>query len=295
MKPLDYLTATLVVGIWGLNFIVVKLGTGELPPFLLTGLRFALAGLLMAPFFRPQKGQLPAILAVSFLMGVMHFGLLFFGIGGMEAATAAITIQLSAPFSALMASIFFSDHLGWRRGLAMLLAFLGVGLLVGEPTPPPAIPLLAVVVSALAWAYAQVVVKKAGPIAPLTLNAGMSLFAAPMLLALSLAVEDGQVQAMAQAGWAGWGAVVFTALLASITAYTLWYRLISRYDMNQVVPFTLLGPVIGVAGGVLLLDEALTWHKMVGGALTLIGVAVIQSRTARRHPAASAVKENPTE
>ena len=52
--------------------------------------------------------------------------------------------------------------------------------------------------------------------------------------------------------------------------------------MNQVVPFSLLAPVIGVAAGVLILGEAFTPYKALGGALTIAGVAVIQFRQLRR-------------
>ena len=51
-----------------------------------------------------------------------------------------------------------------------------------------------------------------------------------------------------------------------------------RYDINQVIPFTLLVPIFGVAGGVLFLGEVLTLSLMVGGCLTVAGVAIIVLR-----------------
>ncbi|MBX9635788.1 MAG: EamA family transporter, partial [Magnetospirillum sp.] len=62
----------------------------------------------------------------------------------------------------------------------------------------------------------------------------------------------------------------------SLVAYSLWYRLLARHSMNQIVPITLLGPVVGVASGVMLLGEPLSWQKLVGGAITIAGVAVVQ-------------------
>ena len=94
------------------------------------------------------------------------------------------------------------------------------------------------------------VIKAIGPINPLTLNGWMSLIGMPLLLILSLLFEQGQVESVRAAGWIGWGAVAYTAIIASLLAHTLWYRLIARYPVNRVVPYTLLNPVVGVASGI---------------------------------------------
>jgi O-acetylserine/cysteine efflux transporter len=56
----------------------------------------------------------------------------------------------------------------------------------------------------------------------------------------------------------------------------------ARHSLNRVVPFTLLGPGVGLLGGVMLLDEPLTWHKLLGCGLTVGGVAVIQILSGRK-------------
>jgi O-acetylserine/cysteine efflux transporter len=268
--------AVLVVVLWGLNFAAVKTALATLPPFLLTGLRFGITALVVAPFFRPRSDQLRPIALLALVLGIGHFGLLFYGIAGLDAATAAIAIQLSIPFSALLAWAAFGERVGWGRGAGMAVAFAGVALLAGEPHLPSLRPMLAVVAAAFAWALANVVVKRIGTIRPLALNGWMALFAAPMLLGISAATEHGQIQGMMEAGWRGWSGVAFTVVGSTLIAYTLWYRLIARHPLNRVVPFTLMGPVIGVAAGVLLLGEPATWQKLVGGTLTVLGVAIIQ-------------------
>ena len=109
-----------------------------------------------------------------------------------------------------------------------------------------------------------------------------------MLVALSLTVESGHAQLPDRllADWRPWAGIAFTVIGSSLVAYTLWYGLLARHPMNRVVPVTLLGPVVGVAGGVLVLGEALTWQKLVGGALTVAGVAVVQFLGGTRQPPA---------
>jgi O-acetylserine/cysteine efflux transporter len=277
----DTFFATIVILAWGFNFVVVKVGMTEFPPFLLTTLRLALVTLAVVPFTHRPRGKLGLIALLALLLGAGHFGLLFIAMRTMDAASASIAIQLTVPFSAILAALFYREKLGIRGIIGMALAYAGVALLAGEPHRPDALSLAFVVVSAAAWALANVVIKSIGPINPLTLTGWMALMGLPQLLILSLLFEDHQVDLIRHAGWIGWGAVVYTAVIASMLAYSLWCWLLSRYPVNKIVPFTLLNPVIGIASGVLLLGEPLGWHKLVGGALTLLGVAVIQIRLFR--------------
>ena len=282
MSPLDLLTALVVVVVWGLNFAAVKVALTEFSPLLLTSLRFAFVAVCLLPWLRAPKERWGQLLLLSSVMGVGHFGLMFLGMDGVDAAAAAIIIQLGVPFSSLLAALVYKDHLGWRRGLALALAFAGVAILAGEPHLTHLTGLVAVVGAALGWAVGNLVAKTLHDLPALTVNAFLGLLAAPQLLALSLVFEDGQAKAIVDATWKGWGALAFIVLMSSLVAYTLWYRLVARYDLNQVVPITMLGPVIGGLSGILLLDEPATWHKIVGGALTLVGVAIIHLRQKRK-------------
>jgi O-acetylserine/cysteine efflux transporter len=58
--------------------------------------------------------------------------------------------------------------------------------------------------------------------------------------------------------------------------YALWYRLVGRYRLSQVMPFTLLVPVTSVAGGIVMLGERLTVNVALGGLIIMAAVAAIQ-------------------
>ena len=70
-------------------------------------------------------------------------------------------------------------------------------------------------------------------------------------------------------------------LVVSIFGYGVWYTTLRRYDINQVMPMTLLFPLSGLASGAWILGERMTWLMWVGAALTLIGVAMIIFRRPR--------------
>lgn len=282
MTPQDVALALLVMALWGLNFVAAKIGLAEFPPMLMMGLRFTLVAALLLPFVRMPRGKMRGVFLLSVILGTVHFPLMFNGIKGLDAATASVAAQLQVPFASLLAALFFKDKLGWKRAFGMVVAFAGVLLIAGEPRLAGNLtPLVLVVLASLAFALASVQIKRLGAVDGFALNAWMGLFAAPQLLALSLLLESGQAEAIANATLWGWGALAFIAVLATIVAYGLWYRLLRRYDVNQAVPFMLLVPLFGVASGVLLLDEPLTWRLALGGLVTVAGVGVIVLRLPR--------------
>ena len=96
----------------------------------------------------------------------------------------------------------------------------------------------------------------------------------PALVVWYLSPGPGLFTAIAAAGWSSLGAVLYLGLAATLVAYAIWGRLLTRYPTSMVAPFTLLVPVIGVAAAALLLDERFTMLRAGGMALMLCGVAV---------------------
>lgn len=292
MNGRDGLSAFLVIVIWGFNFIAIKLGTQTVPPLLLTGLRFVLVALLVLPFCPVPRRQLPLLLLLSSLMGCLHFGLLFVSQAGLDVPTSAIISQLAVPFSAIVAKVIYGERLGGRGLLGMGLSFAGVVLVVGNPHLGNWASLVFGVISAAAWALSMAVIKKIGAIHPLVLSGWMAVLAAPQLVILSALFEANQLSALANAGWKGWGAVLYTGLLATMVAYSLWYRLLARYPINRVVPWNMLSPIIAVLAGVMVLGGSLGWSKVLGGAVTMIGVAALQLRKYPERPSSGPAVAN---
>ncbi|WP_428622871.1 DMT family transporter [Sedimenticola sp.] len=281
MKPSDLIQALAVVVIWGFNFVVIKTAVSEIPPLTLTALRFTLVALLLTPFFRPSRDQFASIAMLALVLGFGHFGMLFIGLRGVDAATTALMIQLGIPFSLILSTLLFADSLGKVRILGVALAFSGAALLAGEPKGGAPLSMFALLISAFCWAWANVLIKRRSDIHPLTIIGWMSLLAIPILVVCSLLFESDQWHSIQGASWSAWAALGYIVIGSSILAYYLWYRLIARLSINQVAPFSLLAPMIGVAAGILILDEALTLYKVVGGTLTIAGVGLIELRQAR--------------
>ena len=92
----------------------------------------------------------------------------------------------------------------------------------------------------------------------------------------------GQFAVLQRADLSVWGAVLYTALAASVLAHSAMYYLIQRYDLSLVMPTFLLATVFAVIFSVTMLDDQLTLRMMVGGSCTLLGVLVILMRQVRK-------------
>jgi O-acetylserine/cysteine efflux transporter len=276
IRPLHMLLILGVMLLWGINFAVAKIGLQQLPPIFLVACRFLLVGVLLLPFAKRPHGQWGAVFAISVVLGLLHFSVMFNGLKTLDAATAAIAIQLQVPFAALLAALFFQDKLGWRRALGMTIAFLGVAVIAGEPRLNGQYLALSLVLTAcFIWSIANVMIKRLKDVDGVTLNAWLAVFATPMLFAASAVMEEGQIEALRQADFWAYFAVVYQAVAVVVIGYGCWYWLMRRYQMNQIMSATLLVPLFGVLSGVIFLGESLTVNLIAGGIMTIAGVGII--------------------
>jgi len=282
----DWLKALTVVTIFGVNFVAGKVGVTAFPPLFLMVLRFALVLILTAPWARwPDRRDTKPLITAALLLGCGHFGCLFTGLQGLNASVAALLIQLQVPMASLLSGWTGGDRLSGRGWLGMAVAIGGVALLGGDPSlRGDPVHFSLVLVAALCWAAAQLVLRKLGHLSAQSKNAAVAAFALPVLGASSYLTETDQLQALTRAPATGWAAVAYMAAASSVVAYGLWYGLIHRHPVNRVVPLTLLVPLIAVLSAVVLLGDPLTTELMAGGAAIVVGVAIVMLAGMRPTP-----------
>lgn len=281
--------AGLIMFLWGVNFGFAKMGLAEFPPILLMALRFGLVALILVPFVRRPGVPWAQVIGLSCTLGALHFALFFSGLNGLDASVAAIVIQLQVPISVLLSIAILGERPGWRSAFGIVLAFAGVWVIfIGKPMSGHLLPLFLMIGAACVWSAANFQLKAMGNVDGMALNGWMALFATPQLFAASFVLEHGQISAILHADWWGFISIVFMSVFSTIIAYGLWYRLVHKYPMSLVMPFTLLGPVFGVATGVIWEGEPLTLQLVIGSLMTLGGVAAI---VLRREPALEAAEE----
>ncbi|MEM0989820.1 MAG: EamA family transporter [Pseudomonadota bacterium] len=285
MKPFDILCGLLVPLIWGMGFMAAKPVVADFPPILLMALRFAVTALALVWFVRIPQGILRRIALVALVGSAIQYGLTFYGLRLLDASSAVLIVQLEVPFAALLAAICIGEKLGARKIVGMLIAFVGVVTIAGEPRPGNDLTgVYLVTAGAFAWAVGQVIARTLGSVGGFTMIAWVAVFAAPQLLVASLLVEEDQIGHLMRADAQVWATVIYLGLVMTAVGYGIWYRLLGLYPVAQVAPFLLLLPVFTVAASVLFLGEALTWWLVGGGAVVILGLAVVIVERPARSP-----------
>ena len=276
MTPPHMLLAVLVMAVWASNIVAARIAAAEIPGWTLITVRMAVIAITLIPFVSYPRGHMGKLFGLSVTMGTLHFGLMFVAIENIHVGTAALIIQTSAPFALLLALIFFRETFGWRRAAGIVICFLGVTMLVGEPRVSDNLPYAGMaLISALAFGAANLQLRALGDVSVFAINGWMAVFAIPQMALMAVLFESGQIDAVVGASTETWVAILHMGIIVSIVGHGLWYRLVPKYRTNQTMPFTLLIPVFGVSFGIVLLGETLTWLIFAGGLVTLAGVAII--------------------
>jgi O-acetylserine/cysteine efflux transporter len=284
---LDYLKALAVVVIWGLNFVVMKVGLPGLGPMLLGALRFAAASLPFLLWVRCPSVPWRFVVLYGLVQGVGQFGLLFTGIAlGMTAGMASVVMQAQAFFTLLLAAPLLGERARAHQWLGLLLAAAGLALLAAAhgslPGQMTLIGFCFTLGAALMWASSNLVVRfmgrKSTGYDPFAFIVWSSLVPVVPFLLLAFALDGVQptLQTLLHLTLRQCLAVAFLALLATLLAYTLWTGLLKRFPAGRVAPFSLLVPVVGLLAAYVAFDEQLSLLQLLGTAAVLLGLVVNQ-------------------
>ena len=295
MSRADWLSALVVIVIWGVNFVVMKWGLATLSPLVLCALRFVAASLPFLLFIKPPRNiAWKLVAAYGLVLGIGQFGVLFTGMKmGMPAGMASVVLQTQAFITMLLAAVFLGEKPKPSQWLGLCIAIVGliaIGAAHGENTSDMTLAgFLLTVGAAASWAVTNLITRKAaqqGQYDAVGFIVWSSLFPIIPLLLLACWMDgaDSVVQQLSHLGLRELGVVAYLSLLSTIVGYGLWTRLLQRYAASTVASLSLLVPVVGLLSAMLLLGERPTGVQWLGTLGVLMGMAINQfgGRWARR-------------
>lgn len=275
MKATDILAALLLAALWGMGFVLAKAGLGQFPPIFLLAFRFAIAAVVMVWFAPLPRAEMPRILIISVVAGALSYSLTFMALRDIDASLGTILIQLEGPLAALLAVIFLKEKITWLRGFGIFIAFVGAVIIAGQPRLEGSLlPILMILGGGVTWASGQVLAKTVSHIGGFRLMTWIAVLVTPQLFVASFLFEQDHLAVLQAADWKGWLIVLYLGLGMTALGYSIFYRLIGRYSVNQVSPILLLFPAIGVVGSMAVLGEQPTLVTLVGGGVVVTGVAL---------------------
>ena len=284
MTRRDGLLAMLIVVVWGLNFVVIKLGLYNMPPLMLAGLRFLLVAFPALLFVARPKIPLRLLLGYGLTISFGQFAFLFCAINlGMPAGLASLVLQAQAFFTIVLGAFVFGERLQGKQVAGIALAIFGVLVLVEASLGGQHVPLVGFMLTlaaAFSWACGNIFNKKImsqqhkPPIMSLVVWSAL-IPVLPFMLASG--IVDGP-QAMAESlvniDATTVLSLMYLAFVATIVGYGIWGALLGRYETWRVAPLSLLVPVVGMASAALLLGERLNGLQLLGAALIMGGLYI---------------------
>lgn len=280
--------------LWGASWPAGRVLAQALPPLTGGAWRFALALLLFALWWRlARRGWAPLAalsrrqwlgLAAAGGVGVFGYTACFmWGLQHVPASRAALIVTVNPVFTTLIAAWLFGERLNARIGLGMALAVLGATTVLtkGEPWRlfDGALGLgewLLLGCVACWVGYTLMGRRLLAGIDTLTTTTVTATAGTALLFGAAFVVEGpAGLAAPLQASAAVWAAMLFLAAGATVLAYAWYFDGVAALGAGGAAAYISLVPVFGVASSTLLLDEPLQASLLVGGALAVAGMVVM--------------------
>ena len=273
----DILLALCAPLLLGFGFAIAKPAMQQFPPFLLMGLRFTIAALILVWWFPVPKKLLKDLFIVSLIGGTLTYGLVYMGLDRVDASSSILLVHTEVPFGVLIAYLLFKEIPSVRSIIGIIIAFVGLFILLGSPNlEGKLIGILLLLSGAFAWSLGMVIArplsKKIGGFA---VTAWVCLFAGPLLLLGSFIFDGNTINYFLSADLKGWSTVAFLGLIMQPIAYGTWYHVMGRNPVYKVMPVMLLLPLTGLSTAIFLLGEEPTKQVFIGGVIILAGIGMI--------------------
>ncbi|KRO33167.1 MAG: hypothetical protein ABR64_02895 [Actinobacteria bacterium BACL2 MAG-121001-bin67] len=293
-SQLTWLSLWTVYLIWGSTYFAIAYVIESMPPLLAMGIRFLIAGLLLALIISLRQGpselKIPrAELKSSLLMGFLLLG---FGIGTVSIAQAYVPSGIVALIIAalpLWIAIFRTisgEQLVKLSWLGLVIGFAGVALLLkpGSITPVSDIEnsklflfMLLVLLGNIGWALGTFL----APRFPLPKNTlvftAYEMLAGGVSLTLAGFIKGESISDFLDATSWSWLWFFYLVFFGSIAAYTAYLWLVANAPVSLTATYAYVNPIIAVALGAIFLDELITSAYAIGGLIILIGVILVVS------------------
>ncbi len=291
MSPKDWIRFWAAGLIWGTSFLWIKIAVNEISPFVLVGFRalFGALGMLVIIFFNQKLKlswrDLRPWLGIFALVGVINVALPFVLISWGEQyipSGIASVLDSTVPLFTIMFAAFLmkEDSLTFTKGLGLLIGFGGVVVLFLPEFSGSQIENLlglgAVLVASASYAVSGIIIKR--KVHGLSSEMQVFLqyaFAALIIWCLTLGVERPVILPTLPLTWT---ALLWLGLLGSSLASSIYFNLLHSVGPTRASMVTYVMPLVGLLLGAIFLGESLGWQTLIGGALIVIGIMLVNMK-----------------
>jgi drug/metabolite transporter (DMT)-like permease len=282
------LAFAIIYFVWGSTFLAIRVGVHEVPPLLLAGMRFFVAGIVLYTWMRmrgtpsPTAREWRGATLLAALIFVCDYGLLFWAERRVPSGIAAVVLATIPVFMTLSEILIMkTQKLTARLAVALLVGTSGVGVLVSHSasfsdSPIDTLGACALIVAAVTWSIAAALTRKVPLPSAKVMSSGAQMLAGGVLLVLA-ATAFGEFRGFHFTAVSGraWLALVYLIVAGSIIGFTAYVWLIHHESPTKVGTYAYVNPVVAVLVGYFFGGEGLGARTVVGTLLVLVSVVVI--------------------
>jgi drug/metabolite transporter (DMT)-like permease len=285
-KRRAYAAWVVVCLVWGTTYLGIRVALETIPPLLMGGIRWILAGALIAGFLKVRGERLPS--AGSWIpLALLGFLLIGLGNGGVVWAEQTVASGLTAmlvatsPFWMVGVDATWKDGepLTARRIGGLIVGFAGILLLVGpelrfDPAPGFLAGVMAAQIACAGWAVGSAYARRRRPEENVLAAAALEMLFAGlfMLIAGTLRREWSALSFTPRTA----GAFLYLVSVGSIGGFCAYLYALKHLPVSFVSLYAYINPVIAVILGVWLLKEPFKWRMAIAGGIVLAGVALVR-------------------
>ena len=264
--------------IWGSTYLGIRYALESYPPFLLAGIRFLVAGVLLFGFLRLRGTAAPTALqwrnaAVTgvLLLGFGN-GLVCFAEQSVSSGVAAVAVA-SVPLFAALFSGMYGQWPSGREALGLVIGFAGVVVLnLGSSLSGSRLGAIVLIVAAASWAFGSIWSKRQDmPAGPMNTAAQMLCASVALLLVGFGTGEHLPAHPTLRATLA----VGYLVLFGSLIAFSAYLYVLKHARPAMATSYAYVNPPVAVLFGVLFAGEHVGAYDLAGMAVILVGVATI--------------------
>lgn len=284
--------------VWGSTFLFIRIGVHEVPPFLLAGIRFLSAGIILYGWMRLQGVKSPSVrewVGASFLgciIFLFDYGALFWAEQRVPSGIAAVVLATIPLFIAILDILFLrTQRLTIRLAVALLIGLGGVAVLMNNSlslgeAPIDRMGVLALTLASVSWSIATILIRKVPvPSSKAMSAAAQMLNGGVQLLVLAAVVGETRGFHVSAISMKAWIALAYLIAAGSIAGFTAYIWLLHYESPTKVGTYAYVNPVVAVMVGYFFGGESLGLRTVLGTALVLTSVLTITLEKARRSQA----------
>ena len=270
--------------IWGATYLAIKFGIESFPPFMMAGLRFVVAGLILYAVMRllgspnPSLKQWGVATIVGILLPAIGNGTVTYVQQTVSSSVAALSIATAPIWMAIFSSIW-GHHISRQEWLGIAIGLCGIVLLnIGGSLHGDYISAALLIFAAASWSFGSVWSKHLDLPAGLMAPASQMLMGGITLMIVSALHHEHYPSDISAKSW---GAMLFLVVLGSLVAYSAYQYLLKNVRTLVASSNTFVNPIVAFTLGILFAGETVSKSEYIALAVILVGVFLVLSASGK--------------